>query len=177
MTHKYLTLFLTVAALLTASARDLNLVWDANPPAQGVTGYRVYERFGVSPAYTYTEVGETDSTTTSFQIANITEALHVYVVTAFRYYPEIEQEIESPYSSPAWWAPSPSAPTTLRVTLAGQQASIKFNVEPAHFYALQATSDFFDWETLFVAQSGTPLVFEYQDPATAAKRFYRVEVQ
>lgn len=46
----------------TVATPSLTLAWDASPTAEQVTAYRVYERAGQGPTYTYNLIGETDKT-------------------------------------------------------------------------------------------------------------------
>lgn len=168
---------LLIAALLlglTSHARDLLVEWDANPETD-LTGYRVYERTGVSPNFVYTRLAET--VVPHYVIADATPALHVYVVTAYTYYPEVEAELESGYSNSAWWAPRPGAPTTLRVTLTNQQAAVAFPVEPELQYVVQSTEDFSTWMNRALFESPVAATASFSEPMTEAKRFYRVQVQ
>jgi hypothetical protein len=69
------------------------LTWNANPPAEHITAYRVYEvmpRIGTTPAY-WRNIGS--AAVPGFSVTGLSGSIHVYAVTAFN-------AVESPKSVP-----------------------------------------------------------------------------
>lgn len=97
-----------VALTLTAFGASVTLAWDANPPAENVSEYRIYEKVGTN----YVQVGFTTGTTIT--ITGVASGTHTYVATAFN-------GIESDYSNEALanvvTTNQPSGPNNLRVTV------------------------------------------------------------
>lgn len=99
-----LTLILALP-LLSATAADVQLAWDANPATQNVTSYHVYERTPTG------NVTVATSTSTNATITSVTQGVHTYVVTASNIWGESAPS--NPVSTPG----GPSAPVNVRVTI------------------------------------------------------------
>lgn len=75
-------LFLILLTTL-GHAHTVKLEWNANPPEDAVTGYRIYEAVTVSGATTWKPVADTLSTTPSHALLDVKGGKHVYAVTAY----------------------------------------------------------------------------------------------
>lgn len=69
---------------------SVNLAWDANPPEDAVTGYKLYQRITVPPVAPATEpttswklLGQTAADKTEFIIPRVTGGDNIYAVSAF----------------------------------------------------------------------------------------------
>ena len=76
MKRKLIAGLLLLATL--ASAATIQLVWDANAPAENVTGYNVYERVGTTTNWTRLQSVQTNGVT----LASVGIGSHTYAVTA-----------------------------------------------------------------------------------------------
>jgi hypothetical protein len=107
MKRKLIAACLLLATL--ASAATIQLVWDANAPAEQVTGYNVYERVGTTTNWTRLQSTQTNGVT----LNNVGIGSHTYAVTA------TNAVGESPLSVPVSTTipPSPSAPANVVVKI------------------------------------------------------------
>ena len=88
---------------------QVTLVWDANDPSEGVTGYQVLERLGTAEPFLYMSVATT--TETQFTFPSIASGEHTMVVVAMR-----GKEISAPSNSVLIPA-ALTNPQNLRVTV------------------------------------------------------------
>jgi len=86
------TLALLLSAGLAAAQNSVSLEWDPNPPAEGVSGYRIYQKITTPapgpiggttppPAITWKLVGT--ATEPKFTVPNVPAGTTTYTVTAF----------------------------------------------------------------------------------------------
>ena len=114
MKKRLLSIFvLLVAFMVIASssfAASLLVTWNANDPAEGVTGYNIYDKVGTG---LNVKVGTVSTTT--FTIPSVVEGTHTVTVTAFD-----AAGNESPPSLPVSILVdtiAPTAPTNLKIQL------------------------------------------------------------
>jgi hypothetical protein len=82
-----------------------SLQWDANPPNEQVTNYKIYEKIGQN----FTLVGTVDGKTTTYSLAGVPEGQHIYAVSAVNITGESSKSTET--ILPA----TPSVPVNPRV--------------------------------------------------------------
>lgn len=99
-----------LAAITTLNAAEVNLQWDANPTAQNVGKYTVYELGGATPTKLM------DSTTTSAKLVNVVAGKHTYAVTASNIWGESAQSASVSTPDPAT-PPSNTRIITIAVTV------------------------------------------------------------
>lgn len=86
---------LTAAALALilsagSAAAQISLEWDPNAPAEGVTGYKVWQKVttpavppATEPVITWRLIGQTATPVTKFTVQKVPAGTTVYTVTAF----------------------------------------------------------------------------------------------
>jgi len=94
---KLLLLLCLVLTALTASAREVVITWDANPPSDQVIKYRVYEMTGPG----WAQIGET--TDTQFSVGDREPGLYEFAVTAVNFWGEslFSDSVTTPAGLPA----------------------------------------------------------------------------
>lgn len=89
-----LPLITALAALLSAglsSAQNtVNLEWDPSPPAEGATGYKIYQQVTALPPVEtgWKLIGETVAPLTKFTVPSQPNGTTVYAVTAYNMFGE-----------------------------------------------------------------------------------------
>ncbi len=163
-------LFLLIISLVNvekAGARSITLEW--NPSASpAVVGYNVY--YGTSSGnYSYkVNVGNTTSITVSNLACGVT---YYFVATSYD-----AGNNESAYSSEITFVP-PGILTMTPASSTGDPATLRFPVEPGHWYEIQATTDFQNWTSIWQTDvAATNMWMQFTDPASPsyASRFYRL---
>lgn len=160
-------LFVLLAGLSRAAARDLALSWNANTdPA--VAGYNLY--YGTSSG-NYTNkvnVGNVTTATIPDLAAGVT---YYFSATAYD-----AAGNESDFSNETSFL-VPGVLAFVNNVSAGNPPTIKFPVEPGHWYEVQATTDLQSWTTIWqtdVATTNDWVQFSDPDAAAFGSRFYRL---
>lgn len=130
------TLLLSLLLCGVACARTVTLVWDANPPADQVTVYRVYE---LVPAG-WTQIGET--TTPRFEVGERTPGKYEFAITAVNFWGESlrSESATTPAAPPSIPLP-PSIEGAKRVVLEKSDDLERWTV--AAYYDSIAQREFF----------------------------------
>lgn len=170
MQKRVLVLFVllaTLAGLHRAIARNLTLAWNPSTDSS-VVGYNLY--YGTSSG-DYTSkitVGNVTTATVSNLVAGTT---YYFSATAYN-----ANGVESNFSNETKFI-VPGVLTLAPGATASGAPTIRFPVEPDHWYEVQATSDFQSWTTIFqTTVASTNEWVEFTDPNAASfrSRFYRL---
>ena len=165
--HHLIMLFLCLAGLEKACARNVTLNWDAsNSP--NITGYHVY--YGTtSGSYSYkVNAGNTTSVT----ITNLAPGQTYYFVAT--------SQDANGNQSPCSGEVSLTIPSILTMTRAaspGNAPSIQFPTTTGHWYEIQATTDLQNWSSIWqsaVVASNALMQFSDPNAGSFASRFYRL---
>ena len=171
---KHLFRFLLVALLLPAAfekacASSLILNWNASS-SPSVTGYNVY--YGTNSGNYVHKLDAGDAT--SFMVSNLCCGVtYFFAATAYD-----ANGDESAFSTEVSFV-VPGLLCIAPGSDAGSPTSLRFPVEPGHWYEVQATTDLQNWSSIWQSDTATTNDWtQFTDPAAAsfASRFYRLVI-
>lgn len=146
---------------------NMALAWDPSPDS-GVIGYNIHYGTATGSYSNKIDVGNVTTTVISNLNCGVT---YYFAATAFN-----AQGLESDYSNELQFI-VPGVLTLTQGSTLGAPMQIKFPVEPAHWYEVQATTNLTSWETIWQTGVVTSNAWvEFSDPQAGefASRYYRL---
>lgn len=165
-----------LGALLLAPVRSLDaalpathrvtLLWDRNPSADGITGYRIY--FGTASG-SYSDYVAVENVTAGAVTGLADGVTYYFAVTAHD-----GNGLESGFSDEVIY--TPRLPRMQTHLAPGGSMVLSVQGPPGHLYFIEASEDLLNWTVIDIVylESGTAVEVTDPDGASYAKRFYRM---
>lgn len=127
--NRLISLLASVLLALPCSAREISLIWDANPPEDEVTHYVIYELTGAG----WAKIGESEST--MFVVGDRQPGRYEFAITAVSFWGESARSDSA--RTPAGIPAKPGVP----------------RIDGAKRVALQSSPDLKEWSEVYAFNS------------------------